>query len=65
MTYEPYEYMRRERLLETMEEYLGDDKTKAKTFLLDLDYAVTHLKLYHQQRCDELDRILDILDPER
>jgi hypothetical protein len=56
-----YEEQRKERLLDTLFEYLDDSDVSLGTFLADLKTGIIEMKKYHEDALDKMTTFYDYL----
>jgi predicted house-cleaning noncanonical NTP pyrophosphatase (MazG superfamily) len=56
-----YEGQRKERLLDTLCEYLDDSDVSLDTFLCDLKTGIIELKKHHEESLDKMNTFYDYL----
>lgn len=56
-----YEEQRRERLLDTLSEYLDDYDVSLGTFLADLKMCIIEMKKCHEEALDKMNAFYDYL----
>ena len=56
-----YEEQRRERLLDTLCEYLDDSDVSLGTFLADLKTCIIEMKKHHEESLDKMTTFFDYL----
>jgi hypothetical protein len=56
-----YEGQRKERLLDTLSEYLDDSDVSLDTFLCDLKTGIIELKKHHEEALDKMITFYDYL----
>lgn len=56
-----YAEARKERLLDSLSEYLDDDDVGLSTFLIDIKTGITELKRHHEDCLDKMNTLLDYL----
>lgn len=56
-----YAEQRKERLVESLAEYLDDDDVSLSTFLVDIKTGIIELKKHHQDCLDKMNIFVDYL----